>query len=232
MLTGKLVTDRGAEVAIRYRAGDFKSLEPTEADTYVVSSETGFSPLGSNERFLSQELAIPVPEIRRLADWNRFENQRVTVIALASRRPQSSLRVLLLAPAESSACYAQFATPRFGRPFRDFYYNVAFETFAYAAQAWAAKRIAISHLSACGTFHQDIATCVAEALAHFSDQANTQIESLIFLADTEVLPEHLSGIAGLNAEGGVTTHRPIRTEVEQFEGATLLHLEWNVHAEA
>ena len=43
-----------------------------DVDAYIVATEDGFSPLGMNLRFLSGDLGVPMDEIKRLADWNRF----------------------------------------------------------------------------------------------------------------------------------------------------------------
>ena len=104
MLIGNLKT-LGGQIAIKFVPGELKALAPGEIDAYVVSTETGFSPLGSNIRFISAELGIPVSEIAALADWNRFKNPGVTLVALSSRCPGSALRGVILAPAETSECY-------------------------------------------------------------------------------------------------------------------------------
>jgi len=50
--------------------GEIKSLASSGGiDAYVVSTEEGFSPLGSNLSFLADDLAVSALEIRRLADW-------------------------------------------------------------------------------------------------------------------------------------------------------------------
>ena len=122
-------------------------------DTFILATEDGFSPLGGYRSFFSADLGIPEPEISKLADWNRFQNPKVSLVALRSRRPGSLLRGLVLAASESSESYKQFAVPRFGRPYRDFYYNVTYEAIAYVCGQWGARRLALSHLSGCGTFH-------------------------------------------------------------------------------
>ena len=59
-------------------------------DAFIVSTEDGFSPLGQNCSFLSSDLDISENEIRRLANWNRFDNPRVTLVALKSRNARVS----------------------------------------------------------------------------------------------------------------------------------------------
>jgi len=199
-----------------------------KADVCIVSTEDGFSPLGTSHDFFASDLGIPVAEIKRLADWNRFENERVTLVALSSRRNGGLLRGILLAPGETAHCYERFATPIYGRPHRDFYYNVSYEAIAYACQEWGARKLAISHLSGCGTYHEDIATCHAEALAHYCDNhPETAPDSFAFCGCC-IRVGHLDGIRRLNAEGDKTIHRPISVSVESEGDVKLIHLSWQM----
>ncbi len=217
----------GGRTTVAYDAG---RLEPHarkgEVDAYIVATEDGFSPLGMNLRFLSEDLGVPVAEIKRLADWNRFENPRISLVALASRRSGRSLRGVILAASETSECYKRFATPFFGRPYRDFYYNVSYEAIAYVSSQWEARHLAISHLSGSGRFHDDIATCNAEALAHYCDAHANSIDSFMFLGCC-ILPAHLSGISRLNMEGQTGAHHAIATQVVNSDGYVLIHLNWS-----
>lgn len=227
-----LESRQGRRVAVEYYSGEIKTLAAdAKIDAYIVSTEDGFSPLGSNRRFLASELGVPEDEIRRLADWNRFKNPRVTLAVLPSRRENSCLRGLIVAPSQTSECYQLFAAGIFARPYRDFFYNVTYESIAYASQKWGAHRLAISHLSGCGSFHEDIATCNAEALAHYCDASANAIESFVFLSDCEISLAHLTGIRRLNAEGDTCQHRPISIETEHHEGYVLVHLDWSHDAQ-
>ena len=222
-----LASRQGAGVAIAYGQGECKTLAPEGLiDAYIVTTETGFSPLGSNGRFLSSDLDIPENEIRRLADWNRFENPRVTLAIFPSRRKGSFLRGLVLAPSQGSECYKQFQTHGFGRPYRDFYYNVTYEAISYASGSWGARRIAISSLERFGGFHEDIAICNVEALAHYCDARPGVIESFTFLRDGVISPEHLADIRWPDRESAFGQHRPIFTEIERHAGHVLVHLDW------
>lgn len=117
-----LESRQGRRVAVEYYSGEIKTLAAdAKIDAYIVSTEDGFSPLGSNRRFLASELGVPEDEIRRLADWNRFKNPRVTLAVLPSRRENSCLRGLIVAPSQTSECYQLFAAGIFARPYRDFF---------------------------------------------------------------------------------------------------------------
>ncbi len=198
-----------------------------EADVAIVSTEEGFSPLGGSRDFFERDLNISYDgEIKPLANWNRFENERVTLVALASRREGSLFRGVILAPSETARCYEQLATPFHGLPHRSFYYNVTYEAIAYACREWGARKLAISHLSGCGSFHEDIATCHAEALAHFCDaEPESAPDSFVFCGCC-INEDHLKGIRRLNAEGKLTSHHPISVTMESKGEARLIHLSW------
>lgn len=220
-----LVSKHGRNSVIEFADSDLQSLaRARRVDAVIVSTEDGFSPLGRCRAFLSADLGIAEDDIARLANWNRFDNPQVSLLALGSRRTSSLLKVVILAPSESSECYRAFAVPRYGRPYRDFYYNVTYEAIAHVCRGWGATRLAISHLSGTGTFHEDIATCNAEALAHYCDEDPTaQIEALVFFGCC-INVSDLSGIARLNAEARSGRHRPIKTKVEQRDGCDVIHL--------
>lgn len=196
-----------------------------QIDACILSTEDGFSPLGRSKEVLARELDIPVDDISRLARWNQFENDTVTLIALASLRPNSRLRGLILAPGETAKCYTRVAA-RHGMPDRSFYYNVTYEAISFVCKEWQARKPGISHLSAAGQFHEDIATCNAEALTQFCDgNLESAPECFIFWGCC-IYENHLRGIARLNADRGVTFHRPIFTRVETNGEARLIHLDW------
>jgi hypothetical protein len=201
--------------------------ERLEADVAIVSTEEGFSPLGGSRDFFERDLGISyADEIKPLANWNSSDNEQITLIALASRRPGSLLRGVILAPGETARCYQQLPpSERCHRPCRDFYYNVTYEAIAYACGQCGAHKIAISHLSGSGRYHENIATCHTEALAHYcDDHSETVPESFIFCGCC-INPEHLQGIQHLNYQGKRSAHRPIQVATEIRDSATLLHLE-------
>src|SRR5688572_5876125 len=102
----------GTRTSIAYDPGGLETLaRHGEVDTYIVATEDGFSPLGLNLDFISADLGVPPEEIKRLADWNRFDNPRVSLVAIPSRREVSQLRGVILAASETSKSYRRFATP-------------------------------------------------------------------------------------------------------------------------
>ena len=211
---------------------DFQSLFKNlvmrgDADVAIVSSEEGFSPLGGSRDFFERELGISYDGvIRPLARWNQDINEKITVIALASRNPNSSLLGVLLAPGENCRSYSSFAS-RFGRPHRDYYYNISYEAIYYACNEWGARKLSISHLSASGRFHEDMATCHIEALSHFCDRWPKLAPESFTFTGCCINQNHLSGIKKIIAEDLIVGHRLINVETEYVESAVLLHLSWD-----
>ena len=210
--------------------GEVKSLAPLfGVDAYIVSAEDGFSPLGSNREFLANDLNVPEREIRRFANWCGWENPNVSLVAVRSQNPNGVLKGIILAPTGSSKCYARFGETLYNRkPSRNFFYNVSYEAFAYAARTWGARKIAISHLSACNRFHPDIATCAAEAYGHLSIEKNQSVESLTFLQDSAILMEHMDGVCSLlnpDTRHLLGSHTPAFIVSEELNaGHEILHI--------
>jgi hypothetical protein len=198
-----------------------------EADVAIVSTEDGFSPLGASRAFIEADLQLSYDEkVRPLADWNRSENSRITLVAIASRNPNSRLRGLILAPGINTLSYKPFSHLTSPNPSRDFYYNVAYEAVAFVCRQWGARKIAISHLCGSGDFHADMATCQAEALAHFCDTDSQAAPASFVFCGCCITLDHLKGIHRLNAEAGITQHTSIEVETVITSDATLLHLDW------
>ena len=224
----ELRSKRGTKTLVGY---DFdSSLDELVAqgaiDCPIISSEDGFSPLGMWMSFFADELGIRKYDIGELANLNRFDNDKISLVGLPSRRATGNLKGVVLAAGETSKCYEQFAPAYFGRPYRDFYYNVAYESIHYAAHVLKAEKLAISHLSGSGHFHENIAICIAEALGHFCDQADSPpIRSFLFVGCC-INPDHLSGIERLNSEGAITRHRDIRTRATLKNGFDVISLDW------
>ena len=227
-LLSKLISSNGlyTDVYYDFSSGLEKMVKNKQVDAYLVATEDGFSPLGSAKTFLANELGWNECDIRNLADWNRFNNDKVTLIACQSRNPKSFLRGFILCPCENSKCYTEFAQPLYGKPYRDFYYNITYEAIAFATQVWNAKKLAISHLSAGGNYHQDIALCTAEALGHFCDKTQ-KFDSFSFI-DCCISPEDLKAIERLNPDGCLTSHRAISVNIqEQEKGVVFIDISWD-----
>lgn len=199
-----------------------------------MATEMGFSPLGMASDIIHKELGEAAHNLRALADWNHFENDQISIVGIRNPNP-SRLKGIVLAPCESSKCYADRMRSRYGSlyedglnrrfpPDRAFYYSVSYESIAYAVHECQARSIGITHLSASGRYHEDIATCTAEALAHFHDRYSGTIEQFAFLGCC-IKEQHLYGIRRLNAETH-TGHRRIPKKTRREGFADIIDLQW------
>lgn len=209
--------------------------ERGEADFAIVSTEDGFSPLGASREFFEQDLGLSFSEdISRLAMWNLSKNKNITLVSLQTKNPNGFLKGLILAPGEncySYRPYASFSTNHVhnGKPHRDFYYSITYQAIFHACIEQSARRIAISHLSGSGRFHQDMATCHAEALLNFCRQfPELAPESFTFYGCC-ISPSKLVGAKTLIESNPKSYHRPIDV-YETFKGsARLLSVDWQVN---
>jgi hypothetical protein len=224
----------GKETQIKF---DFAAMFETlasrgEADLAIVSTEQGFSPLGASSDFFERDLKISyTAEISSLADWNRSENEQVSLVAFRTKNTQGFLRGLILAPGENCQSYEPYRRRskhnRYAAfPDRSFYYNISYEAIAFACKELGARRIAISHLSGSGAYHQDMATCHAEALIHFCKEYPEIAPETFSFCGCCISPEHLSGVRTLIQSSQVTNHRNIKLYKTAQNSACILTLSW------
>jgi len=197
-----------------------------EIDCLIVASEDGFSPFGAYRRLFASEIGVSEGVLRRLAESHQ-KSERVTLIALPSHRKESMLRGLIISPSETSECYKHFAVPRFGAPYRDFFYNVTYEALSYATQRWGARRLGTFHLSAGNNFHSDIALCQAEAVAHFigNKSENFKLDSFCFVGCC-ITSDHLSQVRAEDPAHFKGNHRPIQAKISSKDGYDLVDIRW------
>jgi hypothetical protein len=225
MQIAKLYSKSGAALTLGY---DFDStfqelVDNQLADCFILATEYGFSPLGLAGDVIASELDLRTHDIANIANWNRSENEEVSLVGIKKRNSdkKSFLKGSILAASETSISYEQFKNDN--RPCRDFIYNVTYEAIYYAAHTLKARKLTISHLSAAGNYHQDMATCTAEALAHFHDEFPGMIDSLLFVGCC-INEDHFKGIRELNKEGDITKHRPIQTTSTKKDGFDVVSL--------
>lgn len=235
--TRSLQCAQGHAVDIHHYTG---SLVPLLAkhrliDCVIVESEDGFSQLGMMRSFVSSDLGLTERDlvkhvfdgfpddfeknISSLADWNRFRNPNVTLVAIPSERDNSFLKGLILVPHDSSACYKQFAGWNYGtpRPYRDFFYNITYEAISHAYHKWGCKNILVTHFSSrkCRSiYHPDLTTCQLEAMVHFcKDHPN--IKSFTFLDDDQG-NQPLKIVEEFNELDDTGAHRKITKEITKI----------------
>ena len=133
---------------------------------------------------------------------------------------------MILAASGSSKCYEKYSSLSNSLPYRDFYYNVAYESISYAARILGAQKISMSHLSASGQFHKDIATCVAEALAHFCDRIESPIIKQFLFFGCCMNESHFLGLERLNSEGKISKHHNITITTSLVDEFEVISLKW------
>ncbi len=213
---------------------DFRSMfqdlaERGEADAVITSTEEGFSPLGLSREFFERDLGISYDEeIRPLARWNQDKNEAVSLVALKSKNSHGVLHGVLLAPGENCRSYTPFSSPYGRKPHRDYYYNVSFEAIAFLCKEWGARKIAISHLSASGRFHEDMATCHVEALIHFCNEHPDFAPKSFTFCGCCIEPKQLSGAYKLVADEANTLHKSIEISEKELGSAKIISINWKM----
>ena len=216
-------------------------IQSRDIDCLIIECEDGFSQLGMMRSMLSNELAMAqrnlvkyvldgFPEdlernISSLADWCR-SNSDVTFVAIPSNNSKGQLKGLILAPYDSCNCYKKFSVREFIKPYRDFMYNVSYETINYAHKHWGVKDIAITHLSRCkisGEYDSDTTTCQLEAALHYTNE-NSGLNSLTFL-DEHIGNTPISLLDRLIRTEPKTKHRPIKTSILNHIGVDFVNLQ-------
>jgi hypothetical protein len=201
--------------------------EHRPAQAFICSTEEGFAPIHSEKGFLLDALGVPWQDIRTLANWNRFENENVSLVIVPSRNPNSSLRGLILAAAERCRSYERFAEPEIGLICREFFYNVTYEAISIAYRRWGATRLAISHLTGCVRKPRDTEAlaCNFEAIAHYcDDHAEANIEYLSYVGCC-IAPKNFEGVSELVGHFG-KAHHPINVTSRLHDGYEVLDLHW------
>jgi len=225
-LVSELGQTTSIEVASPQGLAGFSPSRPVEA--FICSTEEGFSPLGAERSFLLDALDVSWSDICSVANWNRFENEQVSLVIVPSRRPDSALKGLILAASERSNCYKRFAKPRFGRPHRDFFYNVTYEAIAFARGRWEGRRLAMSHLTGCcrsGARDGDALVCSLEALGHYCDQHPDAALEYFAYSGCCIGPKDFWGVQSL-ATQFEPGHRPIETRRRTIQGYEVIDLHW------
>lgn len=236
--------------AIRISHNHSRSLEELVSaglvDVLLIEPEDGFSLLGGAREYLSYELGLERRNLARwvadgmkadfklnissLADWARYTDPDVTLIGIPSQNLESPIKGLILLPYEGSRCYKQFAQPKYGKPYRDFFYNVTWEGMYFAYTVLGARKFAISHLSCTKYlregFRMDITRSQIDALLHFCDEFRG-ISEIIFWDDfAGNYP--IEALTWMKPEEFLSKHRQIQRIYERRMGVEFISLFWPV----
>jgi len=238
-------------VELRRTVGkDVEIIRKGAVDCVIVESENGFSQLGNMLPVLSEKLGLGLrnevqhvfdgfpnevkKNIADLSEWNRFENQFITLIAIPSERTFSSLKGLILVPYDGSKCYEKYTGWRYGtpRPHRDFFYNVTYEAISYAVNKWDCRNIGLTHFyrerkyMSEKPYHRDMTTCQVEAISHFCSE-NRSAESFTFMDMFEGNNPLEEVVEEFNGVEDIGCHRAIVTHTLQHDGVDFVTLNWD-----
>lgn len=193
---GLLYNQFNEEIIVLQRVySAFKDLvDEIQVDVLLIEPEDGYSMLGGSRNYLSNELGLsersrlhrltkddymPAEIVKDMQNIPRLAymsciHPEVTIIGVPSRKNESLVKGLVLVPYEGSYSYKRFAKARFNRPYRDFFYNVTYESLHYAYHCLGARSFAITQLIACKYGREpryaDITLCQVEAILHFCNQ--------------------------------------------------------------
>lgn len=223
-------------------------VEAGKVDALLIEPEDGYSMLGAARDYLSNELGLRQrnqsrwildesaldleSSISNLASWARSTSPDVTLIGIPTRRENCGLKGMVLVPYEGSRCYARFATPRYSKPYRDFFYNVTYEAMHYAYVHLGARKFALSHL-ACTKYTREgyrmgVTRSQIDALVHFANKYKGIQEVTFWDTDDSNYPiEALSHMEPIEFEG---THRNIDKASENRTGLDFITLSWALPA--
>ena len=235
----------GEDIVINHLIG-YKAqtlIEKNVIDCIIIEAEDGFSQLGQMREFVSLDLGIEQRNLHKyvldgfpdnlernissLADWLRARTPEVTLIAIPSANKDGHLKGLILSPYDGSESYLQFAHAEHAKPYRDFVYNVTYESIIYAHSVWGVRNIGLTHFSRNNyksTYNLDLTTCQIEAIMHFCNEYRG-IESVTFFDDAEGnIP--LDIVSKFSKSESIGGHHPIQKKILNFWGMDFIDLDW------
>jgi hypothetical protein len=210
------------EVAHAGQTGYKEHVQWAQLDGVVFASEWGYAPLNSGDiPFLTEDLGLEEETIIRCADWNRYHNPRITLVAIRPKRSESKLKGIILAPGTNAECFMKRASPN-GR--RLFYQHVTYEALRYLAHELGCRRIGITDLRPCDRMStNEMALAISQGVMQFwgKQSANT-LDSIVFVA-CEINQHQLQDVFCQPR----TPRRAINVaEEQQPDGITHIHLDW------
>jgi len=233
-------------ISIKHYVDDYRAefIKNGEVDCLLIEQETGYSQLGGIVDFLAEDLGLyqllwsknkyventdNLPNIRQLADDARSNDLEVTLIGIPSKRNKSCLKGMVLVPYQDSASHHKYALPLYGKPYRDFFYNVTYESLYYAYFTLGARSFCLTHWSA-GKYasrlgyRQSITTCQAEAIRHFCNEFKG-VKTIIFW-DISLGNHPLSELLRFNNELVEGVHRIVKTKTEKKSDCDFIQIDW------
>jgi hypothetical protein len=197
---------------IQYHDISSKDYRKSGFEALVISGELGFAPLAAlgDRSFFKQ-----------FSELTELSNE-ITLVKIS----KPSIGNLIICPSERSKAYLRLANPDFGRPYRDFYYNVSYEAFNLCRREWGAENIAMTHLCGGGGRFNDeptIAACSIEAWSHLASGGRLGFIGCCIEEATIRKAKHL-----IQADPKPTRHKQIEiTQLENIlKGADVYQIKW------
>jgi hypothetical protein len=195
-------------------------------DGLIIEGVWGFNDLGGYGHVILDLLGTSEANIRDICS----ENQKLTtptVVLVPSAVSGSTLKGITLVPTQNHKCYERWAQPHFGRPHRDFYYNVSYVALTSLIEKGCTS-IGIAGLTGSLAHYgdDDVGSCVAQAVAHAAIKFPQLRRVLsagygpVIVKTARYMSEHPESIS---------EHRSIRQE--SFVVDNMLHtkLSWAAH---
>ena len=200
-----------------------QSLESGNIDGLVVEALWGFNDLGGYGRIIAELLGLSEERILDAC----FENQKQenpTLLCIESVVDGSPLKGAVLVPVQSDHCYRRWAEPFYGRPYRDFYYNVSYEALKFLADL-GCTNLGIAGITGSMSYYgdSDVANCVAEAIVHCAIN-NQQLARVVSVGDGPSIVEALKYFNDHPERMGA--HRDIQRKFNPKDGITQIVLTW------
>lgn len=158
-----------------------KIIDQYNFDTFVFSNEFGFSPLELNLKDVSSHIGYTDIEIAKTINTYSIDNPYPNILGFKSKYLNSKVKGLIIGSSENSKAYRKYATPQYGKPYRDFYYILTFEILRYADQVLKSKKIGITHLTLGRNYTFDVAMSQVDAIRnYYLSHPKSRIESILF----------------------------------------------------
>jgi hypothetical protein len=195
-------------------------------DTLLLSSEGKETDVGIFREGVAEELGFAPETVTDWANRLHYEFETVSLACLKTKRPESHLKGIILVPGEQSVAFRRLVLPDPRQPYRDYYYNLAYESIHFASHEWRARNIALTHWSSNIDMHSNIVACIAEALGHCVDSIPRQGQGISKFAfvGPRILGNIFYEIDQLPGSAN-ERHNPIQLQVKQEEDIAIIELQ-------
>jgi hypothetical protein len=206
------------KVAIFYNTNPefINSLKP---DGLIIEGWPGFNDLGAHIKILEKAIGNK-KNISKLCSI-KSESESVTITLLKCINPDNNIKGIVLVPTEHYKCYEQFATPFYGKPYKNFYYNVMYEAINLLSLV-NSKNIAIANITGANPRSADIDHCVSSAIYNYI-KSHSSIKSIFSTGQGPKIYD----LTSLEFQHAVSNHRDINRELTDIDDIeTISTIDW------